>query len=387
MYLPPYTAPAMSSDCTLEPFVASGHPLHTRTLTVDALRTEPGHVRLDGAILDLRKCGFVPTGGELQTAGFIHHMQLSFEVDAANARILAVSTAQPTVAFEATPLSGGDSCRDPAPRLSALVGERLDAGFVRRLGALFGGALGCSHLLTLAQLMGSSAPRFLSAQRKLEARAPGDRIGKRSLFLDGFERSSFLDGFERSSFLDGFERSSFLDGFERSEGGLEIALQLSEFLSRPESEVRYPLDRLEHQHELRLLARIDRAVSRIETLDAVERERDIATLASAVWRSRSEALTALVGGPALRGLATRVLAQLGDEEANAPLRDALLNLAPGIIQCLAALSHRLVAHFSGGSATAPVRIPRELSVGGTPDSCYMWRSDGPLARARAAAGR
>jgi hypothetical protein len=81
-----------------------------------------------------------------------------------------------------------------------------------------------------------------------------------------------------------------------------------------------------------------------------------------------------------------VLAQLGQEEANAPLRDALLNLAPGIIQCLAALSHRLVAHFAAGSAmaTAP-GIPRELSVGGYPDSCYMWRSDGPLARARAEA--
>ena len=81
-----------------------------------------------------------------------------------------------------------------------------------------------------------------------------------------------------------------------------------------------------------------------------------------------------------------MLALLGDEEANAPLRDALLNLAPGVIQCLAALSHRLVSHFSGGSTTAPGRIPRELSVGGYPDSCYMWRSDGPLvARARAAA--
>jgi hypothetical protein len=112
--------------------------------------------------------------------------------------------------------------------------------------------------------------------------------------------------------------------------------------------------------------------------------RDGGTLGSAVWQSRSAALSALVGAPPLRGLAARVLAQLGQEEANAPLRDALLNLAPGIIQCLAALSHRLVAHFAAGSATAtaPGRIPRELSVGGYPDSCYMWRSDGPLAKAR-----
>ena len=347
----------MPPDLLLEPFVAGGHPLHTRTLTVEVFQGGPGRVRLEGVILDLRKCGFVPTGGELQTAGFIHHMQLALEVDVASARILDVSTHQPTVAFEPTPFSGGDSCRDPAPRLAALVGERLDAGFVRRLGAVFGGALGCSHLLTLAQLVGTSAARTLSFGLALEARAPGERIAKRSLFLDGFERR---------------------------EGGLEVALQLSEFVSRPEREVLHPLDRLARQHELRLLARLDREVSRIEALDASERERDGATLASATWHSRRDTVAALVGAPALRGLAPRVLTELGDDEANAPLRDALLNLAPGIIQCLAALSHRLVAQFSGGEVAAG-QIPRELSVGGYPDSCYMWRSDGPLARARAQA--
>jgi hypothetical protein len=92
----------------------------------------------------------------------------------------------------------------------------------------------------------------------------------------------------------------------------------------------------------------------------------------------------LEGGPALRGLAARVRTLLGDAPEDAALRDALLNLAPGVIQCLAALSHRLVASFAG-SAAAPGRIPRELSVGGFPDSCYMWRSGGPLSQARARA--
>jgi len=347
----------MPADRPLEPFVASGLPLHTRTLTVEAFRCAGDRVRVDGVILDLRKCGFVPTGGDLQTAGFIHHMQLSLEVDAASARIERLDSAQPTVAFEANPQTGGDSCRDPAPRLQALVGERLDAGFVRRLGAAFGGALGCSHLLTLAQLMGASVPRFLAAAPELAARAVGERIAKRALFVDGFERG---------------------------DGALEVALQLSEFVTRPQTAVVWPLDRLARQHEVRVLARLDAGVSRLEAIDAVERERDGASLAAAPWRSRSDAVAALAGGPALRGMASRVLAQLGGEAADAPLRDALLNLAPGVIQCLAALSHRLVAHFAGG-APPPGRIPRELSVGGYPDSCYMWRSDGPLARSRATA--
>jgi hypothetical protein len=284
-------------------------------------------------------------------------MQLSLEVDIPSARIERLSTAQPTVAFEPTPLSGGDSCRDPALRLQALVGERLDGGFVRHLGSVFGGPLGCSHLLTLAQLMGASVPRFLALAPEPGARAPGERIAKRVLFLDGFAAVG---------------------------GGLEIALQLSEFLTRPGAAVTYPLDRLARQHEVRVLARLDPGVSRLESLDAIERAREPATLASAPWRSRSDALAGLVGGPALRGMAARVLAQLGDGGENELLRDTLLNLAPGVIQCLAALSHRLVAHFSGGAA-ALGSIPRELSVGGYPDSCYMWRSDGALARARAKA--
>ena len=349
----------MTDAVGLEPLVASGHPLHTRTLTVEAFRADGDRLRVEGVILDLRKCGFVPTGSDLQTAGFIHHMQLSLEVDAGSARIERLATAQPTVAFEPTPLSGGSSCRDPAPRLQALVGERLDAGFVRRLGAVFGGPLGCSHLLTLAQWTSASVARLLAAEPALGARAAGERVAKRTLFLDGFERA---------------------------EGGLEVAIQQSEFETNPEAAVTYPLDRLARQHELRLLARIDTGTSRIEAIDVAERERRPGTLASAAWRSRREAVAGLAGGPALRGLAARVLGQLGDAPADAALRDALLNLAPGVIQCLAALSHRLVAHFEGGSA-ARGTIPRELSVGGYPDSCYMWRNGGPLARIAAKPSR
>ncbi len=346
----------MSDAGPLEPLVARGHPLHTRTLTAEAFRSAPGRLRVDGVILDLRKCGFVPTGAELQTAGFIHHMQLSLEVDVASARIEQLAAAQPIVAFEPAPATSGESCRDPAPRLQALVGERIDAGFVRRLGAVFGGPLGCSHLLTLAQWLAASVHRFLAAPA-LAASAEGERTGKRVLFLDGFERG---------------------------EGGLEVVIQQSEFETNPQAGLSWPLDRLARQHELRVLARLDAGVSRLEGIDAIERERGPTTLASAPWRSRREAVAGLAGGPALRGLAACVLAQVGDAPADAPLRDALLNLAPGVIQCLAALSHRLVAQFHGAAPEAGA-IPRELSVGGYPDSCWMWRSEGPLARRRATA--
>jgi hypothetical protein len=282
-------------------------------------------------------------------------MKLAFELEPATLAIERVETEQPTVAFEPSPASGGNCCRDPAPRLQALVGAPLDAGFARRLAGVFGGALGCSHLLTLAQLMGSSAPRLLT-DRRLEARGPGERVAKATLFLDGFEQP---------------------------DGALEVAIQLSEFRLRPQAEATLPLERLARQHEVRVLARIDRTLTTLEALDAAERERDVATLGAA-WRNRRKRVAGLEGSPALRGLAARVLAALGDDPADAALRDALLNLAPGVIQCLAAFSHRLVAAFAGGAAGAR-EIPRELSVGGYPDSCYIWRSDGPMAKARAKA--
>ena len=150
---------------------------------------------------------------------------------------------------------------------------------------------------------------------------------------------------------------------------------------RPQAQVRSPLERLARQHEVRVRATLDAGLGRIDAIDAAERERTMDTFASAAWRSRAGAVAPLAGGPALRGLAPRVLALEG---AGAPLRDALLNLAPGVIQCFAALAHRMIARLPGARPGGGA-LPRELSVGGFPDSCWMWRRDGALGRTRAAA--
>ena len=54
----------------------AGHPLHTRSLTVTLRSGEGDGLDFDGAVIDLRKCGFVPTAGFLQPAGIVHHMTL-----------------------------------------------------------------------------------------------------------------------------------------------------------------------------------------------------------------------------------------------------------------------------------------------------------------------
>jgi hypothetical protein len=345
----------MSDAAPLDPFVVSGHPLHTRSLVVDVLQERQGAIRAEGVILDLRKCGFVPTGGELQTAGFIHHMELGAHIDLADRRLTALETRQPTVAFEPTPATGGDCCRDPAPRLQALVGEMVDAGFAKRVAGVFGGALGCSHLMTLAQLMGRTLPRMLDEEDAAAARADGERIAKRALFVEGFEAE---------------------------EGMLDIAIQSASFRTRPHGEVTQPLERLAASHDVRVLGRVRLADMQLESLDAAERRRTLADVATAPWVARTDDVAALAGAPALGGLAGRCFEAFGQSPDDATLLDTLLQLAPGLIQCLAALSNRILGMMTAPADQRPAEMPKELSVGGFPDSCYMWRADGSMARTR-----
>lgn len=347
----------MSDAAPLDPFLTGGHPLHTRTLVIDVAAAAPGQIRAHGTILDLRKCGFVPTGGDLQTAGFVHHMELDALIDSKHAVLQQLDVSQPIVAMEPSSATGGECCRDPAPLLQALVGQPVAGDFAKRLGRAFGGPLGCSHLLTLGQLLGSTIPRLLAAEalENAQLRETGERVWKRALFLDGFEAA---------------------------DGRMDLAIQLSEFQTRPRCQTTQPLERLALQHEVRVTESVDLAAMTVLALDASERQRDIASLGTAPWRSRKADLAPLVGGPALRGMAARLFERFGSETADRALLDALLNLAPGQIQSMASLANRMMERFKA-SSTDKASVPNEFSVGGMADSCYMWRSDGASSRLRA----
>jgi hypothetical protein len=107
-------------------------------------------------------------------------------------------------------------------------------------------------------------------------------------------------------------------------------------------------------------------------LRAAERHRDRADLARAAWQDRAPAVGGLVGlrlGPGITGELTR---RLDGSPADAPLRDALLMLAPALVQCAAALSEDWPVAFAAD--------PSVVGMGGLPDSCWMWRREGGLAR-------
>ncbi len=176
----------------------------------------------------------------------------------------------------------------------------------------------------------------------------------------------------------------FLDGLERSEDSIEVAIQLAEYHLLPPAAAREPADGIASASEVRLRAEVALAGLRLTSLGAETRER--AAGAPGDWQSLDAALAPLVGGPALRGLAPRVFAcvsALAEGPRRALVTEALLNLAPGLIQCMAALSHRLAP----GARAVPSRAADPaaqalLTSGGFPDSCYMWRSGGAMDRMR-----
>src|SRR4029453_11981023 len=69
-----------------------------------------------------------------------------------------------------------------------LAGSPLAGDSPRRLSAALGGPLGCSHVLTLAQLLLSTAQTALALDRERHGdatRPDGQRIFHRSLSIDG----------------------------------------------------------------------------------------------------------------------------------------------------------------------------------------------------------
>jgi hypothetical protein len=353
---------AKALELELEPLVTRGHPIHTRILTVELHRGEGDALVAEGKIIDMRKCGWVPTAGELQAAGFIHDMALEAVVNQRTRVLERFVPTQRVVAFEANEATEGDSCRVPIDRLRALEGERLDEDFTRSLRAHFGGPLGCSHLLTLGQLMASTLPAVLEYEDAIQrsgkpARRPGERI---------------------------FSRALFLDGFEGEDDVMELAVQLTDVHSTPSAAVEGWIDRFDSQREVRVLAHVETEGMTFRRLDALERARTRESLTSAPWLRRSNDLSGLVGHSALQGLAAEILRRFGGNAAERPFLDALLNLAPGLIQCLAARANRMIEQFVADPGTEKPRIPKSAGVGGFPDSCYLWRADGALSKARRA---
>jgi hypothetical protein len=330
------------------PLSATGHPLHTRSLSVTLTHAEPPTVLFAAYVLDLRKRGFAPVGGDLQGTGIIHHMRLDGAIDRAAGTFSRITAQMPSVAFEASAATGGESCRDLIGRVDHLAGLSLDDGYARAVGGEIGGPRGCSHILTLVHLLGPTAGWALAEDERLQPGAPR-RVGERI-----------------------FRRDVTVDGYETAPGELALTLQLNDLHFAAAPSLAQPMQRFAAQREITAVADVEMKELLLRRLTADERWRDLATVTAAAWRSRDDAVAPLAGRSLRSGISAAILQHFAAGGDDAPLRDALLQLAPTIVQCFAALDiWALVPETAAAAAT-----------GGLPDSCYMWRREGGLGKMR-----
>jgi hypothetical protein len=341
-----------------------GLPLHTRSLTVFLRPKSDGRWLARGDVIDLRKNGFVPSNYDVQPSGIIHSMNIELTLDPETLRIDDVHVEQPYVAVERSVASEGECCRDPAPRLYELAGECLDGTFAKKLSAQFGGPLGCSHLLTLFQLMASAVPRAAEiehARRMREGSVPAEdeRFFRRSVFVDGFEVDDRLN---------------------------DVSVQLADTAIRPFHSGTSSFQRLELSHEVKTFVSVERKSLRIDRLDVRERMRTAETLLESDWTDHGERFAPLLGTTIVPGLAGRIFGAVDGDRSLHAVQDNLLMLAPGFIQVIAAqmesyFNAELRAARDGGER------PPNAALGGQQGACYMWRAGGALERARDRFGR
>ncbi|HEY0300492.1 MAG TPA: hypothetical protein VGC36_04125, partial [Rhizomicrobium sp.] len=253
------------------------------------------------------------------------------------------------IAFEPGPLTGGESCRDPIAAILAIEGTVLDAALARRLSAVFGGPRGCSHILTLAQVLAAATVWALDTAAQVIA-APGWRAGERI-----------------------FRRDLLDDGSQRVDGDLDLAAQLTDLVFAPAAAIARPMDRYTAMHEVRVCTPVELATISLGEVSATERRRERASLDDAEWSDASPRLGGLAGLSLFRGISAALMARL-PESADRPLLDAMLMLAPTFIQVCGAISESWPARAAAADSI--------LGMGGMPDSCFMWRKGGPLDRLR-----
>src|SRR5262249_50851164 len=163
------------------------------------------------------------------------------------------------------------------------------------------GPRGCSHVLTLAQLLGATVPTALAVDRArfgaMPARRPGERI---------------------------FRRDVIVDGHERGPSTVALALQATDLHHAPAAAIAPSMTRFAGEHEVRGLAEIDLARFGLTSLALGERRRDAATLDTATWRDRADLAEPLTGLSLAGGLSQALLARRTDAGEDRPLFDVLL---------------------------------------------------------------
>jgi hypothetical protein len=326
-----------------------GEPVHTRAQSVLVSLRADGRLEARGSLLDLRTRGFLPVGGSMQGMGIIHHMELGWIVDGQRGVVERWMPAQPTVAFEASAETAGESCRDPIERIAGLGATALGGEVSQSLRDAIGGPLGCSHLVTLGLFMDAALRAGL-------ARGPASAGAPRPLF----------------------RRDVVFDAREIADGRVRVAVRQGDLDWNADGPEALAPERFAAHHELAATVDVHLWPGTLEAVDGRERRRTADTFAGVQWQTRTALLAPLVGTGLARGAAGEIRRRLGDADDARPWQDAFLMLPPALVQCRAA--HPDAWHEKVRA------MPRHPGLTALPDSCYMWRRGGALERIRDARG-
>jgi hypothetical protein len=171
-----------------------------------------------------------------------------------------------------------------------------------------------------------------------------------------------------------YRRDLVIDGGALPGRDLELSLQLTDLHFAPTPALARPIERLGAELEIRAMAEVAMKGMTLTRIEAAERRRTRAELADAGWRDHGAALAPLIGQKLASGVGGVLVRRFGEDPDARPLLDLLLNLTPGLYQCMAALSENW--------PVAALHNPSSIGMGGIPDSCFMWRRGGALDRAR-----
>ena len=298
----------------------TGHPLHTRALSITVDAAADGMWTVVGELVDVRKRGFTPVGTEVQGAGIIHQMGLEAGVDPRRRVIETLTARQPVVAFEASAATLGESCRDVVGAWSTLRGMRLDDP------ALLAHRHGRRRRLLAPPCAWRSCSARPSPSVALDPVAPSDAVHRQLL-----------------------RRDLIVDGSEQDDGRLAIAIQLSDLCTAPAAGGERAMARFRRHDELRLSLILDGWPATIVAARGAERSRTVEDFAARdVARSRSRAGRRCADCRSARAATQALVAAVG---AHLRLRDALLQLGGALIQCRASFPDKWLNVAGGDPGT------------------------------------
>jgi hypothetical protein len=229
--------------------------VHRRSMRIAVGPVRGGARAVDAQLSDRRYRGVSRVGIHVRRPGPIHEMSAHLEIDARGRAIASARGAMALAAFDGTPDTGFQSCRDILPNVAHLAGLPIDAELVAAMRRTVGRERGCYHLSTLIL---ATAPVLARIAREALAAGPFGR----ELVLDAADAGGGLTRFDGMlrDWQDGAPerraRLAFSVSYARPRAGDVLAMRAPGLAPAPDAAARLEGTSLETGFAREALARL-----------------------------------------------------------------------------------------------------------------------------------